>query len=100
MNNPANNRHTDSNNNFNASAKSYVVTVLLCFFLGCLGAHRFYVEKTGTAVLMLLTLGGFGIWAIIDLIIILICEFEDANGFIILPKRILWDDLQMLFFVL
>lgn len=82
------NINTNTNTYTNASAKSYVVTVLLCFFLGCFGAHRFYVGKIGTAVLMLLTLGGFGIWAIVDLIVIIICNFKDANGFSILPRRI------------
>jgi hypothetical protein len=37
---------------------------------------------------MLLTLGGFGIWAIVDLIVIIIRNFEEANGFSILPRRI------------
>jgi TM2 domain-containing membrane protein YozV len=81
------NTNTSTNTNTYTNAKSYVVTVLLCFFLGCFGAHRFYVGKIGTAVLMLLTLGGFGIWAIVDLIVIIICDFEDANGFSILPRR-------------
>jgi len=40
------------------SPKSRLVALLLCFFFGILGAHRFYVGKIGTGVLMLLTLGG------------------------------------------
>ena len=44
------------------SSKSRMVALLLCFFLGTLGAHRFYVGKIGTGVVWLLTLGGgFGI---------------------------------------
>ena len=41
---------------------------LLCWFFGVFGAHRFYMGKTGSAILQLLTLGGLGIWALIDLI--------------------------------
>ena len=58
----------------------WLVTVLLCFFLGALGIHRFYVGKTGTGIVQLLTGGGCGVWAIIDFIMILIGNFTDAEG--------------------
>ena len=62
------------------SDKSYVTTLLLCFLLGTFGVHRFYVGKIGTGVLQLLTLGGFFIWAFIDLVVIIVGNFQDNQG--------------------
>ena len=62
------------------SDKSFVAMILLCFFIGTFGAHRFYTGKIGTGILMLLTLGGFGIWTLIDLIIIVTGNFKDKDG--------------------
>jgi len=64
----------------NISPKSRLVAALLCFFLGVFGAHRFYLKKTGTAVLMILTLGGLGIWTLVDLIFIVTGSFRDKEG--------------------
>lgn len=61
-------------------SKSWMTTLLLCAFAGGVGAHRFYVGKMGTAIAQLLTLGGCGIWALIDLIMILTNKFTDAEG--------------------
>ncbi len=62
------------------SEKGFVPTLLLCLFLGGLGVHRFYVGKIGTGILMLLTLGGLGIWALIDLVMIVVGSFTDKEG--------------------
>lgn len=60
--------------------ENWLITLLLCIFLGGLGVHRFINGKIGTGVLMLLTLGGFGIWTIIDVILIACGQFTDKNG--------------------
>jgi hypothetical protein len=62
------------------SDKSRLAAALLCWFVGVLGVHRFYVGKVGTGVAMLLTCGGLGIWALIDLVIILVGSFRDQDG--------------------
>jgi hypothetical protein len=53
---------------------------LLCLLFGWLGVHRFFIGKIGTGILMLLTLGGLGIWMVVDLILILVGEFKDPEG--------------------
>lgn len=62
------------------SPKSRAAAAALCFFLGGLGIHRFYVGKVGTGILMIVTLGGLGIWALIDFIVILVGSFRDKLG--------------------
>ena len=58
----------------------WLIALLLCFFLGCLGIHRFYVGKTGSGIAMLRTCGGCGIWALVDFIMILVNSFTDKDG--------------------
>lgn len=62
------------------SSKSRLTTLLLCFFLGYLGIHRFYAGKTGTGILWLLTLGLCGIGTLVDLIMIIVGSFTDSEG--------------------
>lgn len=62
------------------SPQSRLAAALLCALFGWVGAHRFYAGKSGTALLMVLTLGGFGIWVALDLILILAGVFTDAEG--------------------
>lgn len=66
--------------NEQASRRSRLAALLLCFFLGCLGIHRFYVGKFGTGILQLLTLGGLFIWSFIDLVFIACGAFRDVEG--------------------
>lgn len=62
------------------SQRSYVVALLLSFFVGYLGVDRFYLGHTGLGVAKLLTLGGCGIWAFIDFILIAVRKVGDAQG--------------------
>ena len=63
-----------------ASPKSRLAVTLLAWFLGCFGAHRFYLGKTGTAIAMLFTMGGLGIWALIDFIFAVTGTMKDKEG--------------------
>jgi len=62
------------------SDKSRAVALVLGLVLGVFGAHRFYVGKIGTGLLMLCTGGGLGIWYLIDNIMISSGGFRDAEG--------------------
>ena len=64
----------------NASSCDWVVTLILCIFLGYLGIHSFYTKKTGIGIIQLLTGGGCGIWVLIDLIMLVMGTFKDGDG--------------------
>jgi TM2 domain-containing membrane protein YozV len=63
-----------------ATEKRILPAALLSFFFGVFGVHRFYVGKVGTGILQLLTLGGLGIWAIVDFILVVTGSFTDKDG--------------------
>lgn len=62
------------------SPRSRLVALLFCVLFGVFGVHRFYVGKIGTGILMVVTFGGFGIWMLIDLILIAVGSFRDKEG--------------------
>jgi TM2 domain-containing membrane protein YozV len=70
------------------SPSSRLAALLLCLFVGVFGVHRFYVGKIGTGVAMIFTLGGLGIWTLIDFIMIVVGGFTDANGRYVLDWQV------------
>ena len=70
------------------SDKEFLPTLLLCLFVGMLGIHRFYAGKIGTGILMIVTLGGLGIWVLVDFIMICIGSFRDIEGRVIKYQRV------------
>ncbi len=66
------------------SRRSRGLALALSFFGGVFGLHRFYVDKPRTAIAMLLTFGGCGIWYLYDLVLVAAGEFRDSED---LPLR-------------
>jgi hypothetical protein len=60
--------------------KSQLVAAILAFLLGGIGIHRFYLGYTWQGIVQILTLGGLGIWALIDFIRILIGTLKPKGG--------------------
>lgn len=60
--------------------KSQVVALILAALVGALGIHRFYLGYTGIGIAQLLTLGGCGIWALIDLVRIITGDLKPKDG--------------------
>jgi hypothetical protein len=62
------------------SDKDWITTVIISFFVGIFGIDRFYLGYTGLGILKLITLGGCGVWALIDLILEVMGRIPDAQG--------------------
>jgi TM2 domain-containing membrane protein YozV len=60
--------------------KSQVIALILVLVVGGLGIHRFYLGYTWQGIVQLLTAGGCGIWALIDLIRIITGDLKPKDG--------------------
>ena len=63
-----------------AEGRDWLTALLLSIFLGTFGIHRFYTGHTVIGVIQLLTLGGCGIWALVDIIMIAAGSYKDKEG--------------------
>jgi TM2 domain-containing membrane protein YozV len=71
---------TNENEQVVTTKSKFYPTFFLCLFLGVLGIHRFYNGKIKSGIAQLLTCGGLGVWAFIDLLMILLGKFKDVNN--------------------
>jgi len=72
--------HVSGKNSLPNSRRKKLIALLLCLCFGVFGFHRFYAGKTKSAKVQLFTVGGLGIWFLIDLVLILFGEFADGEG--------------------
>ena len=77
-----NNRNSklEASSQYWGGGKSQLVALLLVIFVGTFGIHRFYLGYIGIGIIQLLTLGGLGIWALIDLIRIITGDLTPKDG--------------------
>ena len=68
------------------SEKDWIVTLVLSILVGALGIDRFYTGSILLGVLKLFTLGGLGLWWLIDLIMLVTGNYKDGDGNPIAPK--------------
>jgi len=75
----------DTIQNRSINAK-WLIAFLLCLIFGMFGIHRFYLNRIGSGILMLITFGGLGIWYVIDLIVMIVGGFRDGEGNFVKPS--------------
>lgn len=60
--------------------RKQAIALILSIFFGGLGIDRFYLGKIGTGILKLITFGGFGLWYVIDILLIAFGSMRDKEG--------------------
>lgn len=81
------NQYSAQPNQYSRPRKNFIVAVLLSFFLGTFGIDRFYLGHIGLGVAkLLLSWATFGVWQLIDLILIAMRKVNDS--------QFEWDDIQ------
>ncbi len=65
------------------SSKSRSIALALCMFFGWAGAHRFYAQQTKMGLIMLFTMGGFGMVWFYDFVMLLLGKFKDNDNSVI-----------------
>lgn len=87
----------------NQEGKPFIVTAMLSYFLGPLGVDRFYMGYIGLGILKLITIGGCGIWYLIDLILILTNNLRDSKGVALVgyekDKKLVWTIVAVLWVI-
>lgn len=82
-----NNLYSQHQQSIQEEGSDWLATLLLCLFLGTLGIHRFYTKSPLVGAIQLFTLGGCGIWTLIDFIMILTNTYRDGLGNFLVRKN-------------